>query len=295
MSNVCWDHILTPIPELEDVLRIGELARRAGVSPDLLRVWERRYGLLEPTRTAAGYRLYSTDDLAVVQAMRAHLAEGISAAEAARLARTAASRPAAHDRSDHAAELWACLDAFDDARAQAAFDMLLGEFSVETVLREAVLPYLRMLGDRWSSGDASVAREHFASTLLRERLLALARGWDRGLGPRAILACPPDERHDLGLVAFGLALRERGWRVTFFGADTPIDTLAAASRRLEPRAVVLASVAAERLQAVEHRLAELARDHAVYLAGDGAEEAIAERVGARLLRGGPLEAPADLA
>jgi DNA-binding transcriptional MerR regulator len=277
----------------EGLLRIGEVARRAGVSTAALRAWERRYRLLEPTRTEAGYRLYSAADVARVKAMQAYLADGLSAAEAAGLARTGASTPSPPP-TDHAAELWASLDTFDDARAQLAFDRLIGEFSVETVLREAVLPYLRMLGERWSVGDASVAQEHFASTLLRERLLALARGWDGGLGPRAILACPPGERHDLGLVVFGLALRGRGWRVTFFGADTPIDTLAAASAHLQPQAVVLATVASEPLEAVADRISSLARDHSVFLAGGGADEELAERVGARLLRAGPLEAAAEL-
>jgi MerR family transcriptional regulator, light-induced transcriptional regulator len=64
----------------EATLRIGELARRSGVSTDVLRAWERRYGLLEPTRTAAGYRLYSADDEARVRAMGANLAQGLSAA-----------------------------------------------------------------------------------------------------------------------------------------------------------------------------------------------------------------------
>jgi len=278
----------------EGLLRIGEVARRAGVSTAALRAWERRYGLLEPTRSEAGYRLYSTDDIARVQAMQAHLADGLSAAEAAGLARTGASAPSPPPPADHAAELWASLDTFDDARAQLAFDRLIGGFSVETVLREAVLPYLRMLGERWSAGDASVAQEHFASTLLRERLLALARGWDGGLGPRAILAGPPDERHDLGLVVFGLALRGRGWRVTFFGADTPIDTLAAASAQLQPQAVVLAAVARERLDAVADGIAALAREHSVFLAGEGADEELAVRIGARLLQAGPLEAAAEL-
>jgi MerR family transcriptional regulator, light-induced transcriptional regulator len=279
----------------EGLLRIGELARRAGVSAAALRAWERRYGLLEPTRTEAGYRLYSADDVARVQAMQAHLADGLSAAEAAGLARTGPSTASPLRPGGHAAELWAALDTFDDARAQLAFDRLIGELSVETVLREAVLPYLRMLGERWSSGDASVAQEHFASTLLRERLLALARGWDSGLGPRAILACPPGERHDLGLVVFGLALRGHGWRVTFFGADTPIDTLAAASAQLQPHAVVLAAVASEPLEAVADGIATFAREHTVFVAAGGADEQLAARIGARLLQGGPLEAAAEVA
>src|SRR5437763_10891880 len=127
-------------------LRIGELARRVGVSADLLRAWERRYGLLEPTRTDSGYRLYSDGDVARVRSMQAHLSEGLSAAEAARLARSGAPTPSTPGPANHAAELWASLDGFDDARAQTAFDRLVAEFSIETVLREAVLPYLHALG-----------------------------------------------------------------------------------------------------------------------------------------------------
>ena len=66
----------------------------------------------------------------------------------------------------------------------------MATFSTETVAETAILPYLRTLGERWRDGDASVAQEHFATGLLRARLLGLARGWDRGGGPRALLACP---------------------------------------------------------------------------------------------------------
>jgi DNA-binding transcriptional MerR regulator len=70
-------------------LRIGELSRRVGVSPELLRAWERRYGVLEPARTNGGLRLYSAEDVRRVRAMQAYLQSGLSAAEAARLARGA--------------------------------------------------------------------------------------------------------------------------------------------------------------------------------------------------------------
>lgn len=276
-------------------LRIGELARRSGVSTDLLRAWERRYALLEPTRTAAGYRLYSAADEARVRAMQRHLAQGLSAAQAARLAREAASSTDPNGApADLAGALWCALDNFDDAGAQAAFDRLVAAFSIETVAATAVLPYLRVLGDRWREGDASVAQEHFASGLLRARLLGLARGWDRGAGPRALLACPPGEHHDLGLIILGLALRDRGWRVTFLGPDTPIETLAAAADQLAPDVVVISSLAREPLAAAEAGLARMASSHPVLLAGPGADAAMAEQVNARLLAGGPLEAAAEV-
>src|SRR5215213_11434101 len=123
------------------MLRIGELARRCGVSADLLRAWERRYGLLEPSRTPGGYRLYSADDEARVRSMRAHLAQGLSAAEAARLARDAPAAASQNGAPAHIAQaLWSALDRFDDAGAQAAFDRLVATFSIETVAETAILP-----------------------------------------------------------------------------------------------------------------------------------------------------------
>jgi MerR family transcriptional regulator, light-induced transcriptional regulator len=73
-----------------------------------------------------------------------------------------------------------------------------------------------------------VVQEHFASNLLRGRLLALARAWERGTGPAALLASAPDEQHDLPLIMFGLALRAQGRRVIFLGADTPLASIAEA-------------------------------------------------------------------
>ena len=90
-----------------------------------------------------------------------------------------------------------------------------------------MLPYLRELGERWERGDASIGQEHFATGILRGRLLGLARGWGaRARGPHALLACAPGEHHELGLIAFGLGLRDRYWRITYLGPDTPLDTVA---------------------------------------------------------------------
>ena len=217
----------------DGVLRIGELSKRSGVSPELLRAWERRYGLLLPTRSAGGLRLYSQADLERVRVMREHLDAGLAAAQAATLAMradTAEPAPtAALSPSAMREDLAAALDHFDEPRAQAILDRVLAAVTVDTLLGEVILPYLRELGDRWERGEASVAQEHFASNVIRGRLLALARGWDRGGGPRAVLACAPGEQHDLGLIAFGLALRARGWRIVYLGADTPVASVADAA------------------------------------------------------------------
>jgi MerR family transcriptional regulator, light-induced transcriptional regulator len=275
-------------------VRIGELSRRTGVSPELLRAWEQRYGLLEPTRSEGGFRLYSPQDEQRVAVMRAHLERGLSAAEAARLTidgeRPSAAAVETPALTRLAGELRDALDRLDESGAHQAIDRLLSGFSLDTVLREIVMPYLRDLGDRWARGEVSVAQEHFASQVLRGRLLGLARGWDRGSGPRALLACMPREQHDLGLIVFGLGLRDRGWRITFLGPDTPLETLADAVGALQPDAVVLAATTPERFDAGRDALRRLARAARLWAAGAGATSDFATDTGMRLLDVDPLTA-----
>ena len=278
----------------ETVLRIGELSKRSGVSPELLRAWERRYGLLRPTRSGGGLRLYSLDDLDRVRLMREHLADGLAAAEAAALAvrpsTAAQSAEPALPLDSARAHLADALDRFDEPRAQAVIDQLLAVATIDVVLADVVLPYLRELGERWQRGEISVAHEHFASSILRGRLLGLARGWGRGVGPLALLACVPDEQHDLGLLTFGLALRARGWRIAYLGPDTPLDTLDEAASSLAPALVVLSATAAERVEPIATGLRKLARRHTLALGGGGADERAAKAIGALVLSGDPVAA-----
>jgi MerR family transcriptional regulator, light-induced transcriptional regulator len=274
-------------------VRIGELSRRTDVSPELLRAWEQRYGLLRPARSDGGFRLYSPQDEHRVATMRSHLEQGLSAAEAARITLDQESAPAPAAELPvlalGASALRAALDRLDESAAHATIDGLLSSFSVETVLREVVMPYLRELGDRWERGEASVAQEHFASQVLRGRLLGLARGWDRGPGPRALLACMPGEQHDLGLIVFGLGLRDHGWRITFLGPDTPLDTLSDAATTLQPDAVVLAATTSDRFETGRPALRRLARAVPLWVAGAGATPDVAKATGAQLLDLNPLD------
>jgi DNA-binding transcriptional MerR regulator len=277
--------------EIDGVLRIGELSKRSGVSPELLRAWERRYGLLRPVRSAGGLRLYTPADVERVRVMRRHLDDGLAAAEAAALALRAGvgdeAAPMALRPEGLRDELADALDRYDEPRAQAILDRLLAVATVDTLLSDVVLPYLRELGERWLRGEASVAQEHFASSVVRGRLLGLARGWGLGLGPTAVLACLPGEQHDLGLIAFGLALRLRGWRIVYLGSDSPIETVEEVSRQLDPSLVVLTAVSSARVEPVVTQLQALAGRHRLALGGAAAGNGALE-IGALALSGNPI-------
>lgn len=263
-------------------VRIGELSRRVGVSDHVLRAWERRYGLLQPMRSEGGYRLYTAADEQRVRRMVALLAEGLAPAQAARVAAADGSPegPQGEARSVGTAGpgadlphlLEGALDALDEPAAQAALDRLFSDLTVEAALRDVLVPYLQRLGERWAAGKVNVAQEHFASGVVRGRLLGLARGWGSGVGPQAMLACPPGETHDLGLLMFGIVLHRRGWRVRYFGADTPVEDLVAVARDAEPDLVVLAASDPAHFHRLVPTIAELRSVAPLMLGGEGARE-----------------------
>jgi DNA-binding transcriptional MerR regulator len=285
-------------PADRPLLRIGELSRRLGVSDHVLRAWESRYGLLQPVRSPGGFRLYSEADEARVRRMRAYLADGLSAAEAARAVLEGGTSPdpgwlagppaAAAAGSEPLSALRQALDAFDEPTAQAVLDRLMTELSLPAVLRDVVLPYLTDLGERWQRGTASIAMEHFASNLIRGRLAGLARGWGSGHGPQALLACPPGELHDMALMVFGIVLNRNGWRIGYLGADTPVEELARAVGTSPPDLIVLAATSPENLEPLRSELASLAGRVPLALAGAGATAQIASATGARLMTHDPV-------
>jgi DNA-binding transcriptional MerR regulator len=278
------------------MLRIGELSRRLGVSDHALRAWESRYGLLQPVRSAGGFRLYSEADALRVRRMQAYLTRGLSAAEAARAvlgedsgASEDPGRAAVSSTpSELSGALRRALDAFGEPAAQAVLDRLMSDLALATVLREVVLPYLAELGERWKRGTASIAQEHFASNLIRGRLAGLARGWGNGHGPLAVLACPPGELHDLALMIFGIVLNRNGWRIDYLGTSTPVEELTQTVDVRRPDLVVLAATMPENLESLAAQLTALARRAPLVLAGRGAAPEIADAAGARLLTGDPV-------
>lgn len=279
------------------LIRIGELSRRTGVPADTLRAWERRYGLLSPARSEGGFRLYHRQDEERVRAMRSLLDSGLSAAEAARVAKLQTLPSTAEASSTAGADrrLEEALERFDEAEANAVLDEAVSALSVDALAGQVILPALKHVGERWQRGEVSVGQEHFASNVVRGRLAGLARNWGAGSGPLALLACPPGELHDIGLLVFGLVLRARGWRIAYLGANSPVETVAEAAARLDPRAVVLTALADGPFRSAASEIARLGRRSRVLLAGPGADESLTRRTSCELLPGDPVGAARRLA
>ncbi|MEO7071290.1 MAG: MerR family transcriptional regulator [Nostocoides sp.] len=283
-------------------IRIGELADRLGVTTDLLRAWERRHELFDPERTRGGYRLYSPADESRARRVLALRARGVPLADAA--ARVVGARPARPPSSDplERADLPAFVDrihaavlSFDAVAVNTALDEAVDVHGRSIGLGGVAIGYLRRLGDEWEAGRVGVAHEHFASHLIRRRvgdhlLLHPADG-----RPTAVLACPPGERHDIGLLVVAVLLSHEGWCVRFLGADTPLPALAAACAALDPSLVILSAARPSALVSRARSIRWLAPRWPVAIGGRGADAGVAEHLGANLLPHDVAEAPAAAA
>lgn len=215
--------------------RMKTVSELTGVPRNTLVAWERRFGVPEPERLTNGYRLYSDRDVETLLKLRDALARGLSISEAVEMVRggeattSSATQPAMNDASAFDVlrdDLTEALLAFDRPRADRVVDRILN-VPYLSVIEEVYFPLLRRIGELWQSGGASVAQEHFVTAFVRDQLVGmlLRAGARAAVGPRVVCATFPGEQHELGLLALAVHLSLRGCRVTYLGADVPVDDL----------------------------------------------------------------------
>ena len=156
------------------------------------------------------------------------------------------------------AAMLAGVERFDTATLDAVYNDALSLYPIERVASHLTTPVLERLGAAWPQGEASIAREHFFSNFLRNKLGARFQYLNAlGQGPRLVAACPAGEHHELGLIQFALAAAGQGYRLVLLGADVPAPEIAAAARIADCRAVVLSASARMPAEALARELAAL--------------------------------------
>ncbi len=215
-------------------LRIRTIARLTGIREATLRAWERRYGFPRPERSENNYRVYSRDELDAVHRVAKLMEEGLAVSEAIAQVRDE-PRTFGPPGVRHLERFWAAVMELDSEAADAALSEAQAGLDAITCCDTVLVPLLRDMASR-----LDVAREHMASALVRHRLRMLLTGMERvGEGPRGLLACPARDHHEGGLLALGVHLKARGWRVTLLGADTPAEALRGACLQVRPDVVAL--------------------------------------------------------
>jgi DNA-binding transcriptional MerR regulator len=272
---------------------VAAVSRRTGLSPDVLRVWERRYRAVEPHRSAGGHRLYSEADVERLRLLAIVTASGFPIRQVARMPISALRELTAQpgrlpqntpgDQAVVARCLAATLE-FDAARLVRELERASLERGVLALVTGVLSPLLEEIGAAWQRGELDPSQEHLATTAVRSFLTRAAAG--RLDGPTLVVATPAGQRHELGALLASVVASIEGWRSVYLGPDLPAAALALAAEQLGARAVALSVTCVEPWPEAElRRLRELLPGVGLLVGGRVAPglRGLSEQLGIQLL------------
>lgn len=237
MRRLLTDYLDDPIYNMKAV------EQQTGISAATLRAWERRYMLVEPKRTASGYRLYSDRDVALLRWVRNQMTEGMTISRVVAMleamrqhgdpiwvdsedAPIAPQQESPVPPSSFVQPLYQALTALDADRADEVMEQAFTLYTMSTVYLEIITPTLVEIGEAWHRGEVTISTEHFSSTYLRGRLLAQFRAYANHHDmPMIMVGCAPGERHEVGALIFAILLRQHGYNVIYLGQDVPVEDM----------------------------------------------------------------------
>jgi methanogenic corrinoid protein MtbC1 len=242
-----------------DALPLRTVAARTGLTPDLIRAWEKRYAVVAPIRGARGARLYSSADVAHLRLLGRVVGAGRAIGDVAALSQTALERliaqgalngrsPESSDATAPREEVVTCvmdrLAAFDEA----AVTRLLGDAVVglgtRSFVHTVVVPLVHQIGARWAARERTIGEEHLLTGALRNLLGGLLHA-RTATGNPMVLATPAGERHEIGLLSVALLAKDAGVKVVYLGVDLPSEEILRVAERTHARVVGLSIVGAK--------------------------------------------------
>jgi methanogenic corrinoid protein MtbC1 len=245
-----------------------------GLTPDLIRAWEKRYGVVAPIRGARGARLYASADVAHLRLLARVVDAGRAIGDVAALSPSELEQLAAQEppegqapredehptaRQSSVTQIVERLECFDHAAvARLLGDAVIG-LGCRAFVHQVAAPLLQEVGDRWSSGSLAIAHEHLFTGLLRNLLASLIHTRARSGSRTVVLATPAGERHEFGLLLVALVALDAGLDVAYLGADLPGGEIVAAVQGSNAMLLGLSLVSADNRSAAVHELKAMQR------------------------------------
>lgn len=211
--------------------KIKDLETLTGIKAHTIRIWEKRYNLLEPSRTDTNLRVYNDRDLQDILLINLLNKNGYKISKIADLTRaervSRAEKIQVYDSPDTGInKLIYSLIEIDELAFDEIMSKLIQEHGIEGAFSNFIVPFLERIGVMWLTNSISVAQEHFISMLIRQRLIAEI---DKIQSPResyyktALLYLPENEWHEIGLLYYYYVIKKNGWRVFYLGQSTPVE------------------------------------------------------------------------
>jgi len=246
----------------EELYPIRTVSSLTGVNSITLRAWERRYGLIKPVRTPKGHRLYTQNDIDLIQQVLELLDKGISIGQVKEYLKGKSAQPVSDTKPDpwsaYQRRMLNAIVRFDINALDQTYNDALSLYPIDLVTRQLILPLLKQLGVRWAEKEGSVAEEHFFGAYLRNKLGARFHHQPISQhGPVLVAACLPGENHEVGLMLFCLSALNHGYRLVYLGADTPFEELKIPVERSSGNAILLSGSIEPKPQLMAEQLANL--------------------------------------
>ncbi|MGD8570845.1 MAG: MerR family transcriptional regulator [Gammaproteobacteria bacterium] len=249
-------------PGSDELYPIRTVSSLTGVNSITLRAWERRYGLIKPIRTPKGHRLYTQNDIDLIQQVLELLDKGISIGQVKDYLKgkgAPAKQETANDPwSNYQRRMLNAVVRFDINALDQTYNDALSVYPIDLVTRHLILPLLKQLGERWATNEGNVAEEHFFGAYLRNKLGArFHHHTAKQDGPLLVAACLPGEQHEVGLMLFCLSILNQGYRLIYLGADTPFEELITPVERAKADAILLSGAIDPPATVLSNKLSEL--------------------------------------
>lgn len=230
--------------------RIHRVAKLTGLSKDVIRVWERRYGLVKPSRSANRYREYSDEEVALLRFVKAQMEEGATIGALAGeghdslIARMRLVRPiSSEEQQPHERlldELMGALDPLDKAGFERRLNGAVAVIPFEEAVQRILLPLQCRVGERWHQGHLTIAVEHYVTKLIQQKMFAVMNQLPvNESGPCVLIGCPEGEPHEIGAQAVAYIAATRGCHVYYLGPNLPSSDLLSFCDRIQPDLVLL--------------------------------------------------------
>lgn len=237
-------------------------ALRSGITPHVLRAWERRYRVVTPSRSAGGQRLYSDQDIERLRLLRRLTAQGHGIGQLAKLPLDELERlwrddeeaedigaddTAVNDRVlEYRSAIFKAAQCLAAGELQGALERAAVTFGVPAFLEQVAAPAIREIGHGWQDGTITVGQEHLATAVFRRVLGWIIDTFDvNEPSARVIVGTPPRQVHELGALLAAAAAASEGWDVIYLGADLPVRDIISATKQAGARAVALSIVTPE--------------------------------------------------
>lgn len=251
---------------------ISDLERLTGIKAHTIRIWERRYHLITPHRTSTNIRYYDDEQVKKLLKVSTLLDQGMKISHIAELSDKQLNQHileleqvATTDvmATNLVNDLTASMLSFDEAAFEKAFNASVVRFGMYEAMLKVIYPFLKKTGLMWTSDDAMPVQEHFATAIIRRKLIVAIDGLPAPTrrSRSFVLFLPTEEWHETGLLFSDYLIRSKGYRTIYLSQNVPVANIQDVIRNTKPTHLLTLYTARQESDKLYHEMYELATRH----------------------------------